>query len=199
MSGPPWHYDREPEAIARGGQAVIYRAVRSDGLLVAIKVASGGPSTMALQHEIRVLHALGQAQIQGVMRCLDVIDIDGDVGMVMPLYPQHLGQWMQAVCGQPDPDTLDDILQKVATLARTLANVHKLPFANGLIVHRDIKPENIFLDDQGRLAVADFGGAMAITGLRAVELALFGTPMWAPLDQILPGRAIPDPTWDTYA
>ena len=154
---------------------------------------------MALQQEIRMLESLERATVQGVMTCLDIVDIDGKLGMVMPFYPAHLGAWLKKVNEDPSEDTLDDILKKTATISRILAHMHGVSYANGLIIHRDVKPENIFLDDEDRLILGDFGGAMTITSLEAVELALFGTPMWAPLDQILPGKAIPDPTWDTYA
>jgi len=119
--------------------------------------------------------------------------------MVMPRYPGHLGHWLRRSIEHPDENTLRDAISFSTTLAHTLAEVHKVKLRGGTMVHRDVKPENVFIDTRGRLVLGDFGCAMTIDGLRAVELALYGTPMWAPLDQILPGQAIPDPTWDTYA
>ena len=139
------------------------------------------------------------AGIPGLVEVLDVIELDDRPGMVMPRYPTHLGEWLQQVIHNPTASTLDDILRIIAELATTLAGVHEVQVDEHRIVHRDVKPENVFLDADGHTRLGDFGGAMRIDGLRQVELALFGTPMWAPLDQILPGQTIPDPTWDTYA
>lgn len=199
--GPPHsRYALDAKPVASGSQGSVYFATRADGLAVAVKVAaSGRPAADALRHEIDLLRAIHAHGVGGVVTCLDAIEVDGRPALVMPRYPRHLGAWLHEVIRQPGPDTLADILAKCAELAYVLGRVHETPYRGGTLVHRDIKPENIFLDEHDRPYVGDFGGAMAIGDLRAVELALFGTPMWAPLDQILPGRAIPDPTWDTYA
>ncbi|MFT7519120.1 MAG: serine/threonine protein kinase [Kiritimatiellia bacterium] len=194
-----WTYTLDAKASHSGAQGVVHYGLRSDGVEVAVKIAGESSSQeQSLHHEIGMLKALGAAQVQGVVDCLDVIDVGGRVGMVMPRYPRHMGVWLRQTIDGPTADTLDDILSRVATVARILANVHRVPWAGQTVIHRDVKPENIFEDKRGRVVLGDFGGAMAISGLKAVELALFGSPMYAPLDQILPGIAIPDTTWDTY-
>lgn len=198
--GDSWTYTLDLDPAHAGAQGTVHFAVRGDGQRVAVKVA--GPNAQAeqsLHHEIAMLRALEIAGVQGVVRVLDVIDVQDRPGMVMERYDDHLGAWLSQVTTEPGPDALDSILGRAATLARILAGVHSVPWAGHSLLHRDVKPENLFVDAAGRMALGDFGGAMAITGLQAVELALFGSPMYAPLDQILPGRAIPDPTWDTYA
>jgi serine/threonine protein kinase len=195
-----YSYEFETEAAARGGQGSVFWGQRADGLAVALKVAGNSKTSLeALKTEIAVLGAMERAGVLGIVPCLDVIESEGRPAMVMPRYPQTLRRWLDRVIENPRSGSLLDILAVGRRLARTLGAMHKVDVGGHVVVHRDVKPENIFVDAEGNLFLGDFGGAMAIEGLRAVELALFGTPMWAPFDQILPGRAIPDPTWDTYA
>lgn len=195
-----YQYRFDPQPVAKGGQGTIWFATRDDGLEVAIKVArSTANAEQALHHEIGMLRSMERHGIARTVRCLDVIDHDGSPGMVMPRYRGHLGTWLQETIHKPGENTLDDVLSTVAAVSHVLGQVHKVPWGGSMLVHRDVKPENLFITHEGEVHLGDFGGAMAITGLKAVELALFGSPMCAPLDQMLPGIAIPDPTWDTYA
>ena len=52
-------------------------------------------------------------------------------------------------------------LEEDGNYRRTLAHMHGVSYANGLIVHRDVKPENIFLGKDDRLS-GDFGGALTM-------------------------------------
>ncbi|MCA9569518.1 MAG: protein kinase, partial [Myxococcales bacterium] len=197
-------YILDPEPVARGGQGEVYFGTSPDGDPVAVKVAAPGTSaSRALMKEMELLRHMRDAGVQGVMPILDSFRYEGPDGdrpaMVMPRYPDHMGHWLKRVILEPGPGTLQEILELHARIARTIASVHKVYYEGGTVVHRDIKPENLFLDGVGNVFLGDFGGAMAVEELKAMELAMFGTPMWAPLDQLLPGRAMPDPTWDTYA
>ncbi|MBN2800116.1 MAG: SUMF1/EgtB/PvdO family nonheme iron enzyme [Deltaproteobacteria bacterium] len=193
-------YNINDKPVARGSQGAVHFATHDDGYQVAIKIASEHHlAPGALRWEMEVLDALEVAGVNGVVRCVDRIEVSGRPAMVMPRYPSHLGQWLEAVVHRPGPGSLREILTYAASLARILSRVHAMQLEGRTLVHRDVKPENIFIDPQGQLHLGDFGAALSIDGLRELELALYGTPMWAPLDQVLPGRTIPDPTWDTYA
>lgn len=197
---PDYTYSLPDQPHARGAQGEVYFATRSDGLDVAIKVATAHPSAAAaLASEVEMLRACAEAEVVGVVQVLDFVRINGRPALVMPRYPRHLGQWLQSVLDGPNEDSLGEILQNCGQLARILSAVHRVRHEGAAMLHRDVKPENVFLEADGQLVLGDFGGAMGIDGLKAVEMAVFGTPMWAPFDQILPGRAMPDPTWDTYA
>lgn len=194
-------YQLDTTPVATGSQGAVYFGIQqATGRQVAVKVSSGGQGAdRALTQEAKLLRQLQQAGVQGVMEVIDTIEVQGRPAMVMKRYPMTLASWLADTIRSPGSATLENVLSTMASIATTLDAVHRQPIPGGTLVHRDIKPENIFLDANRTPFVGDFGGAMAIEGLQAVELALFGTPMWAPLDQILPGKTIPDQTWDTYA
>jgi serine/threonine protein kinase len=193
-------YELPDEPHASGAQGLVYFGRRSDGREVAVKVASDHPSSgKGLATEAEMLRACEKSRVVGVVEVLDVTEIRGRPAIVMPRYEGHLGEWLQRLLDAPHEDSLVQLLSRCAQLARILSAVHRVRHQGSALIHRDVKPENIFIDSSGDLVLGDFGGAMAVDGLKAVELAVFGTPMWAPFDQILPGKAMPDPTWDTYA
>ncbi len=195
------NYQLEPQPSAQGAQGLVYFGTRlQDGAATAVKVAApGAQAAAALEQEVAVLRALQAGGVGGVVPIWESFDWDGRPAMSMPRFPSHLGEWLNNTLSSPHKASLEQALHYCSSLAYVLGRVHRTRVPEGTLVHRDVKPENVFLDANGAPFLGDFGGAMAIGGLQRVELALFGTPMWAPLDQLLPGQAIPDPTWDTYA
>lgn len=193
-------YELPDEPHASGAQGHVFFGRRSDGVEVAVKVATDHPASPAgIATEAEMLRACAKARVVGVAEVLDLTTIRGRPALVMPRYVGHLGEWLQTVLDAPTSESLGLLLERCSQLARILSAVHRVRHEGTALIHRDVKPENVFLDSRGDLVLGDFGGALAVDGFEAVELAVFGTPMWAPFDQILPGKAIPDPTWDTYA
>lgn len=66
------------------------------------------------------------------------------------------------------------------------------------LVHRDIKPENVLLSDEGRVKVADFGLARAVTEVTSTATGtVFGTVAYLAPEIILTGAC--DARTDVYA
>ena len=202
-SGRTYRLERAP--MARGGQGTVWGGVRDDGLAVAVKVAEeSAVSRDALERERDLLVLLAEQQVKSVAEVLDFMDWDGRPALVMPRYPGDANAHVeQLIRGYPGV-AIEAILGFGTAVCAALAGLHRveLPLENGgtgLLVHRDVKPENILVDADGGVRLVDFGGTLVVDTFQAVRLAVFGSPLWAPYDQILPDLPEPNPTWDTYA
>ncbi len=191
-------YTLGPVPIGIGGQAEVWPAEDPDGARVAVKIAHRSvTAAAAVNQEIGLLEALTQAGYPHAVTLLDRFEADGRPGFVMPLYPADADTHVARVSAEG----IEAVLGVAASLARTLAALHAvaLPGHEGRLVHRDVKPDNVLVDAEGRLRLADFGGSLVVDNVGSLELGVFGSPLWAPFDQMLPGLPEPNPTWDTYA
>ncbi len=164
-----WRLLRE---LGRGGMGRVYLAERADGAFekkVAIKVLRQErrlPDAV-MEHERALLARL---EHPGLTRLLDGgISADGDVYLVMELVEgQSLDEWCSS--GRPDRKRklalFDQILDAVAHAHRQL------------VVHGDLKPDNIYIDNDGRVKVIDFGVARLLTASDQEHVAGL-TPGWA--------------------
>jgi WD40 repeat protein len=81
----------------------------------------------------------------------------------------------------PVPIPLFEVANYLDQIADALDEAH-----NQGLVHRDIKPQNILLDRRGRVLVADFGLATAVTGSSSsvlVDTSGSGTPLYMSPEQ----------------
>jgi serine/threonine protein kinase/beta-lactam-binding protein with PASTA domain len=180
--------------IARGGMATVYLAI--DQRLdrdVAIKVMH---ADLALDEDflrrfIREARSAARLSHPSVVSVYD----QGEDG----------GSWflvMEYVCGR----TLRDLLNERGFLTPREALALLDPVLEALsaahwngIVHRDVKPENVLLADDGRVKVADFGLARAVTtNTTSVDSkVLLGTVAYLAPEQV--ERSVADARSDVYA
>ena len=73
---------------------------------------------------------------------------------------------------------IDDALHVVNEVGKALVAIHK-----GKVVHRDISPDNIFLCQDGRVKLLDFGAARLSTGEKTQTLSVVLKPGYAPPEQ----------------
>ncbi|HEY2776602.1 MAG TPA: serine/threonine-protein kinase [Gaiellaceae bacterium] len=148
---------REPELLARGGMAEVYRATDDElGRDVAVKVLSDRYAADDSLRRRFSREALAAARLSGnphIVTIFDVVEHGGRPMIVMELLPggsleQRLTRGVPCAPGQV-LDWLDDA-------AAAIDAAH----AAG-VVHRDLKPGNLLLDERGRVKVADFGIASA--------------------------------------
>lgn len=145
-----WHLDA---LIGVGGMAAVYAATHRNGHRVAIKMLhrSFGLSASVRERFLREGYAANGVDHPGVVRVLDDDELeDGRAFLVMELLSgETLEQrWKRRAYRMNAAEALAIIDELLCVLA--------CAHARG-ITHRDVKPENIFLTDDGRLKVLDFG------------------------------------------
>jgi len=183
--------------IARGGMASVHEAhdIRLDRT-VAVKIMhpglGDGDSGDFAERFVREARAAARLSHPNVVAVYDQGDDDGTVFLVMELVPGHT---LRDVVSKESPMAPSRALALLEPVVSALASAHR----NGLI-HRDVKPENVLIADDGRVKVADFGLAKAIsaeTQHTATQGVLIGTVSYLAPELVVDGRA--DARADVYA
>lgn len=181
--------------IARGGMATVYEAtdLRLDRVcaLKIMHTGLGDDEEFAARfvREARSAAKLSHPHVVGVF---DQGDDHGTLFLAMEYIPGH---------------TLRDLIRKEAPMApaKALALIDPVLSALGAahqagMIHRDVKPENVLLADDGRVKVADFGLARAVsaeTQHTATGGILIGTVSYLSPELVVDGKA--DARSDVYA
>ncbi|WP_300676556.1 Stk1 family PASTA domain-containing Ser/Thr kinase [Nocardioides sp.] len=180
--------------IARGGMATVYEAHdRRLDRIVAVKVmhAGMGDDKAYAARFVREARAAARLDHPNVVQVFDQGDDDGTLFLVMEL-----------VRGT----TLRDQMSHGAPLSPTRALALTVPVLSALaaahragLIHRDIKPENVLIADDGRIKVADFGLARAVTAetQHTSTGVLIGTVSYIAPEIVSNGRA--DQRSDVYS
>ncbi len=181
--------------IARGGMASVYEAsdIRLDRV-VAVKVmhAGLGDDNEFAARFVREARAAARMSHPNVVA---VFDQGADNGVVFLAMEYIYGHTLRDVIRREAPLPPARALQFFEPILAALAAAHRA----GLI-HRDVKPENVLIADDGRVKVADFGLAKAVssdTQHTATGGVLIGTVSYLAPELVVEGSA--DPRADVYA
>lgn len=182
--------------IARGGMATVYRAVdRRLDREVALKVmhphlADGAEGADFVSRFRREARAAARLAHPGLVAVFDQ-GVDGDTSyLTMELVD---GTTLRRRLREKGTLSVGESLDVAEAVLDALTAAHR----TGL-VHRDIKPENVLLSEEGRIKVADFGLARAVTEVTSTATGtVFGTVAYLAPEIILTGAC--DARTDVYA
>ncbi|HET9945530.1 MAG TPA: Stk1 family PASTA domain-containing Ser/Thr kinase [Actinomycetes bacterium] len=181
--------------LARGGMATVYEAHDSRlDRVVALKVMhpSLADDDEFVSRFIREAHSAARLSHPNVVAVYDQGADQGHVFLVMELVRGRTLRDLVREHGHLSPRQALEVLEPVLA---ALGAAHQAG-----IIHRDVKPENVLISDDGRIKVADFGLARAVTGHTSHTTAsgvLMGTVAYLSPEQV--ERGVADPRSDVYA
>ena len=176
------------DEIASGGMGVVYRA--EDLRLqrnVAIKVMHThvAQDVRVLQRFDREAKATASLNHPNIIQVFDVGVHDDIPFFVMEFIAEPTLAQVIKRYGYGRGIPLDLFLKITHSLCRGLAHAHK----NGL-VHRDLKPANIFVAEDGRAIIADFGLVHVESATKLTKTGTYvGTPVYLSPEAALGERA----------
>jgi serine/threonine-protein kinase len=180
------------EQLGEGGMGIVFRAIREDGMVVALKVLKPGlvADAHAARRFAREARAASEVDHPHLIEVIDAGEIDGTGYLTMHYVPaKSLDDRIREHGPLPVPDTT----RIAAEIGSALDALH----AVGL-VHRDVKPSNILLDAERGALLTDFGLAKR----RDYSMLTAPGQMLGTLDYIAPEMlrgAEPGPSIDLYA
>jgi eukaryotic-like serine/threonine-protein kinase len=180
--------------IARGGMATVYEATdtRLDRV-VAVKVLHRGyaDDEAFVSRFIREARSTARLSHPHVVGVFDQGEDDGTLFLAMEYVP---GRTLRDVIRDQGPLSPARALALLEPVLSALAAAHDAGF-----VHRDVKPENVLLTDDGRVKVADFGLARAVTTATSTATSgvLIGTVSYVAPELVTDGSA--DARSDVYS
>jgi serine/threonine-protein kinase len=182
--------------IARGGMATVYLAIdRRLDREVALKVmhphlAEGTTGSEFVARFRREARAAARLTHPGLVAVLDQ-GVDGENSYLAMEYVD--GTNLRHRLQDDAAFTVEEALRTAESVLAALAVAHRAG-----LVHRDIKPENVLLSSEGRVKVADFGLARAVTEVSATATGtVFGTVAY--LAPELVAHGVSDARTDVYA
>lgn len=176
--GGKWHLDR---VIGVGGMAAVYEATHRNRNRVAIKLLHPALSLEegTRQRFLREGYVANTIRHEGAVQVLDDdVTEDGFAFLVMELLKgESVEERMHRKGGALD---VREALKITDQLLEVLEAAH-----DQNVVHRDIKPDNLFLTEDGKLKVLDFGIARLNQGDgKTTKVGSFmGTPAFCAQEQ----------------
>lgn len=184
------------QRIARGGMATVYLAVdRRLDRDVALKVmhphlAEGRAGADFVARFRREARAAARLTHPGLVGVYDQ-GVDGDTSYLTMEYVDGVN--LRRHLSERGSLTVGEALGVAEQVLDALGAAHRAG-----LVHRDVKPENVLMATDGRIKVADFGLARAVTEVTSTTTGtVFGTVAYLSPELVVRGES--DARTDVYA
>jgi len=185
--------------IARGGMAGVYEAtdLRLERT-VAVKIMHAGLGDTSISEEdfaarfVREARSAARLSHPNIVSVYDQGEDHGTIFLAMEYVPGHT---LRDTVSKESPMAPEKALALLDPVLSALAAAHRAG-----LVHRDVKPENVLIADDGRIKVADFGLAKAVsadTQHTVTQGVLIGTVSYLAPELVVEGIA--DARVDVYA
>jgi len=184
--------------LGKGATGVVFRAVRSeDGSTVALKKLVLPGHLDAREEEEFVKRFKVEAKAAEVLNhpgIVKALDCGLDEGTLYIAYELIEGVTMEDAVKSGRKFAPDEIADIIAQASEALEHAHQQG-----IVHRDLSPGNIFLTNEGKVRITDFGvaGFTSKATLTSGSESIVGTPGYMAPEQITGGEA--DPRSDIFS
>ena len=183
--------------IAQGGMGAVYRAFdknRNQDIAIKVMLPQLMQNESARERFLDEARLSSQLSHPNIVNVFDVIQDNGLCFLTMELLEgQDLRQLMENRRLVKQPFDLDDVIEILEPICAGLNHAHELT------VHRDIKPENIYLTEDGKYKLMDFGIARVMsTSQRTQTGAASGTAYYMAPEQLKGSKNI-DGRADQYA
>lgn len=165
--------------LGKGGMATVYKAIQKNlNRLVALKVVHSN-----LIHDTEFLQRFHrEAQTAASLNHPNIVKIydEGTMNGVHYIAMEYLeGSDLHEIIQNEGQISIERIIHYIAPIASALDYVHQ----RGL-VHRDVKTANIFITEEGRPVLTDFGIAHASVGTKLTQSgSVIGTPEYMSPEQ----------------
>jgi serine/threonine protein kinase/peroxiredoxin len=183
--------------IAQGGMGAVYRAFdknRNEDIAIKVMLPQLMQNESARERFLDEARLSSQLSHPNIVNVFDVIQ-DNDLCFITMelLEGQDLRQLMENRKLVRQNFSLDDVIEILEPICAGLDHAHELT------VHRDIKPENIYLTEDGKYKLMDFGIAKVMsTSQRTQTGAASGTAYYMAPEQLKGAKNI-DGRADQYA
>lgn len=167
------------ERIGKGAMGVVYRATPDDGRSeVALKVMAsdldGDPETR--ERFFREAHVAGRLIHRNIVAVRDSGEDNGRLYIAMELLR---GTTLTDCLKQPEAFDLEDRIDMMIQVCQGLTVAHRAG-----VYHRDLKPANLFVCEDRRVKILDFGVARLVGSNMTVTGNIIGTPDFMSPEQV---------------
>lgn len=128
--------------------------------------------------------------VDGIVKVLDCFEANNTAYIVMEYLE---GQTLKSVIEAQGKLDVDTAIEMIKPILQALDKVHEAG-----IIHRDIAPDNIFITNDGRIKIIDFGASRFATTKHSKSLAVMLKPGYSPEEQYRSGGD-QGPWTDVYA